>query len=480
LLALLVAVVGAALSVLYGLNYATVHIVPADLRSPVAMMVLLLGLGTVLRLTSDVGGTVTVTPGSSALPAATPHVPAQVSFAAPPQAGLIAEPASGRAPLTVRFDARGSTAGTAATLDTFLWTFGDGNAREGDATETHVFQAPGSFRARLKVTDSFGSSGEAGALITVEDARGNRPPTATIVASATTGTDRLDVELSCDCAPGSAPLLDWEWDVAGSLSRGDKTKVTLEPGRYRVRLVVTDANGLTGRDELWITVNKGEHRPPECSATGTPAIAKAPVTVDYVGEYADGSRPVARYGWTMADGKALDGKDAFSNAYAAPGEYRTRFTAEDGEGLRCTDTHLAIVLGAGGGIAPAIISAPAKEAVCRAAYEYGNGGPVARGTGPFKWSVAKAPEGFVVNAETGAVAWTPTEAQQGSQQVVLAVETENGRDEQAWTVEVQCTPLPEEPLTGPPEGCGCGAGTGALAFPWFALLGLGVLRRRRA
>ncbi|MFN7133517.1 MAG: MYXO-CTERM sorting domain-containing protein, partial [Myxococcales bacterium] len=136
---------------------------------------------------------------------------------------------------------------------------------------------------------------------------------------------------------------------------------------------------------------------------------------------------------------------------------------------------------------PAIVSTPTLAATCRTPYEYGNGGPVARGTGPFKWSLGQGPEGLRVDAATGAVEWTPTEAQEGKQRIVLAVESDHGKAEQSYEVLVSCTRLPPTPEPNPEpepdgahiEGCGCGAGAGAMALPWVALLGLGLLRRRR-
>ena len=82
----------------------------------------------------------------------------------PPTAAFTATPGEGQAPLTVTFDASASQA-SAGTIVSYVWDFGDGGAGTG-STATHTYLAPGSYVARLTVTDG-GGSASATATITV-------------------------------------------------------------------------------------------------------------------------------------------------------------------------------------------------------------------------------------------------------------------------------------------------------------------------
>jgi glucose/arabinose dehydrogenase/regulation of enolase protein 1 (concanavalin A-like superfamily) len=100
-----------------------------------------------------------------------------------PRALVRATPTSGRAPLTVAFDASGSSDPEGSTL-TFDWDFnGDGTFGDSSlANPTFTYQVNGTYTARLKVTDTAGQSGTATVTITV----GNTAPTATIGQPAST------------------------------------------------------------------------------------------------------------------------------------------------------------------------------------------------------------------------------------------------------------------------------------------------------
>jgi len=98
----------------------------------------------------------------------------------PPTAQATAAPTIGVGPLTVAFSSQGSYDPDAQALS-YAWTFGDG----GTATQqnpTHVYNASGTYTARLTVTEltSPFASRTADVVITV----GNEPPLATIATPA--------------------------------------------------------------------------------------------------------------------------------------------------------------------------------------------------------------------------------------------------------------------------------------------------------
>ncbi|MEO7276162.1 MAG: glycoside hydrolase family 44 protein, partial [Vicinamibacterales bacterium] len=87
-----------------------------------------------------------------------------------PVARITATPTTGTAPLSVAFNGA-SSSDADGSIGSYAWVFGDGGSGTG-ATATHVYQAAGSFTARLTVTDNLGATG----TITVPIVAGAAPP----------------------------------------------------------------------------------------------------------------------------------------------------------------------------------------------------------------------------------------------------------------------------------------------------------------
>jgi N-acetylmuramoyl-L-alanine amidase len=80
-------------------------------------------------------------------------------------AHAVATPNAGGIPLTVAFDASGSTADAA--IVAYNWDFGDGNVGSG-AIVSHVYTVAGRYTATLTVTDATGESGTATVDVTAQ------------------------------------------------------------------------------------------------------------------------------------------------------------------------------------------------------------------------------------------------------------------------------------------------------------------------
>ena len=80
----------------------------------------------------------------------------------PPVADLVAIPVSGEAPLTVTFDAVGSSDAD-GTISSYSWSFGDGSIGSGVAVD-HTYTSAGQFTAVLTVTDDAGATDDASGL----------------------------------------------------------------------------------------------------------------------------------------------------------------------------------------------------------------------------------------------------------------------------------------------------------------------------
>jgi PKD repeat protein len=91
----------------------------------------------------------------------------------PPVAAMTAVPASGIAPLNVAFDGSGSS-DTDGSIVSYAWIFGDGDSASGVAT-SHSYTTPGSFIARLTVTDDLGATSSTTMTIQVSAALPSAP-----------------------------------------------------------------------------------------------------------------------------------------------------------------------------------------------------------------------------------------------------------------------------------------------------------------
>ncbi|HEY2958684.1 MAG TPA: PA14 domain-containing protein [Actinomycetota bacterium] len=186
-----------------------------------------------------------------------------------PVARIGATPTSGPVPLTVSFDGRGSSdPDPGDTIASYSWdlngdgTFGDATS----ATPTYTYTTPGTYDAKLKVTDSRGLVSDP---TSVTIAAGNSPPTAVIDAPAPTLTWRAGDTISFSghasdpqdgalpaaklnwslilhhCATPTDchthPVQDWTGVASGSFSAPDHDY----PSWIELQLTATDSGGLT-------------------------------------------------------------------------------------------------------------------------------------------------------------------------------------------------------------------------------------------
>ena len=193
---------------------------------------------------------------------------------------------TGAAPLTVAFDGSGSSDPDGDTL-TYDWDFGDGSAHSSAAKPSHTYSQPGTFQAKLTVSDGRGKSASKTIAITA----GGTAPVATITAPATgfKYRDGDQVQLSgsaTDPDQGQLPASALSWQVI--LHHGSHThfnssftgvaQATFTAQRdhdadsyYEVRLTATDSQGLTNTKTV-------EIQPQTTTATIASTPSGAPVT----------------------------------------------------------------------------------------------------------------------------------------------------------------------------------------------------------
>jgi hypothetical protein len=165
---------------------------------------------------------------------------------------------------TVRFDASGSTAGRGATITNYSWTFGDGTgSSSGSSVATHAYAAPGSYGARLTITDSQGSSATSATQI-VEVGDG-APPVAAFTFSPLEPIvgDTVFFNAATSAAGPGHHIVSYRWDWGdGQPSQGGSTRshvfggsASPKVGNFVVVLTVTDEAGQTGVTSMTVPVS---------------------------------------------------------------------------------------------------------------------------------------------------------------------------------------------------------------------------------
>lgn len=159
----------------------------------------------------------------------------------PPEAIINAIPTSGNPPLTVAFDASGSTDDRG--IASYKWDFGDGTTSTAIAT-THTYENAGTFIVTLTVTDLFGNKGIDIEIITV----GTGEVGAVIVTTPSPATGFINFTVGFDASGSTAekpPIVSYVWDFDGN-GTTDATGITAvhtftTVGTYLVQLTVTDS-----------------------------------------------------------------------------------------------------------------------------------------------------------------------------------------------------------------------------------------------
>lgn len=162
-----------------------------------------------------------------------------------PTASFTTSVSSGSAPLTVTFDATGST--DDGTLVSHAWSFGDGGTGSG-ATAMHTFAAAGTFLVTLTVTDDGGQTDVATGQILVADATGNVPPAASFAVTPTSGEAPLAVTVDASGSTDSdGAIASYAWDFGdGGTATGSTAGHTFAAaGTFAITLTVTDNSGAT-------------------------------------------------------------------------------------------------------------------------------------------------------------------------------------------------------------------------------------------
>ena len=182
----------------------------------------------------------------------------------PPVATADIQPSNGQVPLTAQLIGSGSD--TDGNIVLYEWDFdGDGTYEWSSPTTgniSYTYTDVGTFNAIFRVTDNSGLTDTAHAATTVVRTGPPGSPTATASASPTNGKAPLNVNLYGSGTDPNNDIVLYEWDFDGdgtydwsSDTTGNTSHTYNTAGTHTASLRVTDSTGLTGIDQILITVN---------------------------------------------------------------------------------------------------------------------------------------------------------------------------------------------------------------------------------
>ena len=217
----------------------------------------------------------------------------------------------------------------------YAWDFGDGGTAAGPSV-THVYEVPGTFVARLTVSDNFNRSVQVTRSIVVAD---GTPPTAafTISPSDPEPNDRVFFNAE-ESTPGPGrTIVSYEWDFGdGGMASGITTShVYTVEGTFVVTLTVTDDRGQKGATTATVTAKAIG---PTAAFVFSPAEPEPNdrVFFDAFESEAGNGRRIVRYRWNFVDGTRSEGGVNVGHRYSRAGTYTVQLTVTNN--LSETDT----------------------------------------------------------------------------------------------------------------------------------------------
>jgi serine protease len=224
---------------------------------------------------------------------------------------------------------------------------------------------------RLTVTDDAGDTGSSDVSITVNASVANNPPQVNAGVDQTVSPGEL-VTLSGNGVDLDGDSMSYQWSQidgpsvalnnANSPVASFTAPIVTSESIITVELMVTDANGGVGTDQVVITVQPGNVAPTANAGPDQNANSGAQVTLNGSGNDPDGS--VASYQWARLSGPSivLNNANSANASFTAPVVSSTtlitlRLTVTDNNGATGFDDMVVTVNPAGGGNASPIANA---------------------------------------------------------------------------------------------------------------------------
>lgn len=166
-------------------------------------------------------------------------------------AKITATPVTGIVPLTVSFDASGSTY-PGKQIVSYEWDFGDGSAKKlAGAQIGYKYQQVGIFEAKVTAIGADNARNTTKVLVTVQ----STPLKACVEPSRTEGATPLTV-IFTSCSTGTIAKFNWDIDNDGQFDDAVGPQVTYtfdEKGAHPVSLEITDNQGIVDKTTVTVT-----------------------------------------------------------------------------------------------------------------------------------------------------------------------------------------------------------------------------------
>jgi PKD repeat protein len=139
-------------------------------------------------------------------------------------------------------------------------------------------------------------------------------------------------------------LVGYDWNFGGDASAGgvDVTHIYDSPGRYTVRLTVTDDQNLSDTAMLKIQVDKEPGEPP-VAVIDAPVEAEVGQIITLDAGRSQATNPIISYAWDLGDGSNANAV-TINHTYNSPGVYNVILTVTDDQGAAGRNNHQITVL----------------------------------------------------------------------------------------------------------------------------------------
>lgn len=284
-----------------------------------------------------------------------------------PIAKIFADPISGRAPLSVEFDASDSKDPN-GNIVKYEWDFGDpaasdnSNSAEGERV-THVFERDGTYTVSLTVEDNNGETQTATQTIEV----GMEPdiPIAKITTTPAivregdenlvTGTVPFKVSFNASQSRDKdGEIVEYQWDFGdGSAPASSMTAnhTYTELGNYNAQLTITDNDDKQDTTSVLVIVKESAKAPTALISSKPPADSKgkitgtAPLTLELNGsESSDEDGNIILYEWNYGDNTTIETGEVVTHTYEQVGTYTLALTVMDNDNQESIPLEYTIVV----------------------------------------------------------------------------------------------------------------------------------------
>jgi PKD repeat protein len=200
----------------------------------------------------------------------------------------------------------------------------------------HRYTAPGTYTAKVTVTDTGGETATDEIEITVV----NSAPTVQAGVSPRSGVAPHRVRFTSEGrdADGDRLTYAWAFGDGGTADTRNASHTYLQAGTYTAEVTVTDVHGGTGSAEVQVTVaNPPGNAAPTVRVAADPKTGTAPLRVRFTSAASDPDRDQLSYVWEFGDGAKAGGPTAV-HTYTQPGSYTAKLTVTDPGGRTASAT----------------------------------------------------------------------------------------------------------------------------------------------